>query len=418
MRELLAEAKREQERDQARGERLRALVRAGRLVGMGAAQLAEASGLSRAGVYEVQKRAAAGPVDGFDEILLAALAGGAGAPEALASSLGVGIGHVHESLERLRGEDAIKYALAGYDDASQQAFVLLTAGGEARLQDMLRRAISARPELWVAYLQVAQDEASRLHDAAVTGYGRQNVALLESTVRGDMTGPELAIAFDVGDVVELFNVAGRAWSQLCAEAGLPLRPAQFAAYSAPRLRTGTLEAFARGIADANQSLERQVMRRAADAPPGLEEKAIAVHALTAAASALRGFLGQPKRPPTLMDGERAFDELQIVAGLALDSVGEAIRQPLLRALELATDRLGPFPGGQLGSVRAAGQPIPVVEEVEPTFVDLVEIARASGEAVGCADGTPQGQISALEVLDAVVHHARAEPATSRGRGLN
>jgi hypothetical protein len=56
----------------------------------------------------------------------------------------------------------------------------------------------------------------------------------------------------------------------------------------------------------------------------------------------------------------------------------------VKALDWATDRIGPLPGGRLGSLRAPGAPPAIVEGVEPTADDLEFIARQSGQAIGRA----------------------------------
>jgi hypothetical protein len=53
-------------------------------------------------------------------------------------------------------------------------------------------------------------------------------------------------------------------------------------------------------------------------------------------------------------------------------------------LDLAVERLGPLPGGRLGSLRAPGAPPVIVDEEGPTGSDLIQMARSAGEAVGHA----------------------------------
>jgi hypothetical protein len=135
------------------------------------------------------------------------------------------------------------------------------------------------------------------------------------------------------------------------------------------------------------------MRAVAVAAPQHDEFTISARALTEAAWALRRSVGQTKRPPALTDGEAAFAELQPVAGLPLGAPRDPIKKALLTALEIATDRFGPLPAGRL--------PEGIAQEVRPTRQDLIEVAHASGAAVGYADGATSGEVDALASIHAV-----------------
>lgn len=273
--------------------------------------------------------------------------------------------------------------------------------GERILRGRLRRALSSRPEHWTVFIGVRDDESHRLLAAARERFGRNRTALLPDTTTTDMTCPELAISFDVADLVGLFNEAARAWHALRNDLALEPTPVVITSFSPPRRRSSVLEAFGRGIVDAYPQIERSVMRAVADAGPDLDEFAICVAALTQAAWALRQSVDQHTPPPELRTSDEAFQELQAVVGLHLDPPRERIQEALVRALERATDRLGPIPGGRLGSFRAPGEQPNIVEGVEPTPSDLAEIARASGEAVGFAHVASDGVVSAVEGVKTV-----------------
>jgi len=409
LREFLEEARRQAEREQAHGERLRTLIRAGKMAGLGPAQLAEASGLSRPGIYEVLRRETQGPVSGLEEIVLAAIgAGGATTRASLRGALRVSESRIDQAIEHLAQIGAISFGAAGYWPGTEQEIILLSPNGEEILDHHLRRALSSRREGWTAYMAVAEDEAGRLADAATKLFGRNRTALLPSNVRSDMMSPELGILFDVADPVGLFNEAARAWHDLRTEAGLDPRPVHITAFSPPRIRSGVLEAFARAAANEVPQRNRAIMRAVADAAQSADERTLCIRALTEAAWALRRAVDQPSRPRELSNGEAAFQELQAVAGLRLDGPRERIKEPLARALERATDRLGPIPAGRRGSFRKPNEDPHVVEGVAPSHADLVEIARAAGEALGSAHNATEGEVDVVEAVKAIAGTATSD----------
>ncbi len=399
LRQLLEEAPRDEEREQAIGERLRALVRAGRVAGLGPAELAEAAGISRPGVYDIQRRRAQGPVEGLEEIVLAAI-GSAGATTrtALSASLGLPEAQVSRAIESLYADGTISFALAGYDTATNEEVLLLSPSGEELLDARLRRLLSSKPDSWTAYLALNRAEADRIAEAAKATVGRHRTALIPESTRSDMTGPELALSFDVADSTALFNEAARVWQQLRDELGLGPTPPYFTALVAPRVRSSVLEAFGRGAADAAPEAQRVIMRAVIDATPNADERTLCVRALTEAAWAMRRSVSQEKRPPRLDNGDAAFAELQAVAGLQVDEPREKIQQSLAQALERATDRLGPLPGRGLAQFRQPGAPPSEVREVTPVHDDLVAIARRAGEAVGFAQLATAGKVNAAETV--------------------
>ncbi len=396
--ELIEDARREAERDRAREERVRALVRAGKAIGLKPTQLGEAAGLSRQAIYEIQGRGPSGPTEDLESVVLASVAAGATTREALASALRMEEEPVSAAIEGLTRRGAVGFASAGYEGGTSTEILLLTREGEWFLEDLLRRAVHSRPEGWTAYLMVDEDEAQPLQAAAEERFGRNRTALLSRTTRGDMDSAELAISFDVGDQVGLFNAAAAAWHSLRADLDLEPAPPRIAAFAAPRIRSATLEAFARGIAETAPKLERRAMRLAADAQPQGEELDLCVRALGEAAAALRLAAGAAAPAAELRDGEVAFAELQAVSGLRLDPRREAIQKALIPALERATARLGPFPGGRVGSFRGPGEALQIVEEVNPSPADLVAIAGDSGRALGFAQLALKGEVDALEAI--------------------
>jgi Domain of unknown function (DUF4209) len=389
---LVEEARHHADRERAAGDRLRTLIRAGSLAGMSALELANASGLSRPGIYEVLKGRASGPVPDLDEVVLAVLAARGGATRSqLAESLGVREDELNYAVEQLIQRGAIVPASAGYGGEPVDDIVILGTRGEELISNELQRLLTRRPDRWVAYLAVRPDESELLYRLAVERFGPNRASLLPETVRSDMASPELALVFDASSGVDLFNRAAAAWHQLRAAARLAPAPAEVVALSAPKLRSEVLEAFAGGLAKACPALEKEVERALQEATPSDDEFVLCTRALTEAARALRRSVGQENDPPPLVDGEAAFSELQPVAGLPLDGDREKARRALLRALERATDTFGPIPAGRLAS---GG----VVQSVKPGRFDLVDIARLSGEAIGFASLTATARIDPVERL--------------------
>jgi hypothetical protein len=125
---------------------------------------------------------------------------------------------------------------------------------------------------------------------------------------------------------------------------------------------------------------------------------------TMAALALRRIVGNAHEPRPIVDGDSAFAELQPAHGVPVSKQGSPVKKAAVAALELAADRLGPLPGGRLGSFRAPGQSPRVVNEVRATSSELLEMAQLSGEAVGAAAAT--GKLDAVAATRRVVSSSR------------
>jgi len=98
-------------------------------------------------------------------------------------------------------------------------------------------------------------------------------------------------------------------------------------------------------------------------------------------------------------GDDAFREQQWAQGVSrsLDPQRSQAAAVLITALELATDRLGPVPGGGIGNFRSPTQPPAVVSDTPPpTSRELGEMASACGEAVALL--TRGGHVNGMAVL--------------------
>jgi hypothetical protein len=402
IRQLIEEARRDIERQEAKEERLRTLMKAGKASGLKATELAAASGLSRPSVYETLRRDAQGSTEDLGEIVLATLAAcGATTRSALASLLRVSDVEIAEAVQRLAECNAVKFGAAGYDNSSMQEIVILDLEGEQLLDHRLRRALHGRPEQWVAYLAMNNADAHALAQEAEARFGQHRATLIPEKTARRMESPELAIGFDVANEIDLFNQAAEAWHSLRDATQLDPAPVRIVAFVAPLGHSEILAAVGRGIVEANPKIDRAITRAIADSEPSDDEFTICVRALTEAAWALRRSVEQENRPPLLSDGEKAFAELQPVASLVLDGPREKIQVALVRALKRAADRLGPFPAGQIGSFRGPDEEPHIVGEVTPSVTDLTKIAEASGQALGYAHAATRKKVDAIEEIKMV-----------------
>ena len=80
----------------------------------------------------------------------------------------------------------------------------------------------------------------------------------------------------------------------------------------------------------------------------------------------------------------ALNAAPIHNALHLPEPDETIQTPAVEAIRLAAERLGPFPGGQLGSFKGPDADPHIVDEVEPTDDDLIQMASTAGKAVNAA----------------------------------
>jgi hypothetical protein len=410
LRELLEEARRDVEREQAKSARLRTLVRAGKVGGLTAGELATASGLAKPSVYEVLRRSDEDPTEGLDEVILAVLvASGPATQDSLVGRLNLPREDIAAAIDRLFAEEAISIGTAGYDPDTMREILIAGPEAEELIRHRLRRSLRGGPERWAAYLAVEKGEADLLLQAAEKHLGKERVALLPATTASGMRGPELGMTFDAANLIGLFNQAAATWNALRVDLALEPAPVQVVAYSPPRRRSTTLEAVVRGIAAADPYLGDAAGRAVDGVTPQINDMTICVRALTEAAWALRRAVDKQVRPAELETGDDAFEELQAVVGLQLDESKEEIQRALASALERATDRLGPFPGGRIGSFRGPEEGPHLVDEVAPTPSDLADIAERAGKALGYAHLATGGKVDALEAIEAILAAPSNEP---------
>jgi hypothetical protein len=155
-------------------------------------------------------------------------------------------------------------------------------------------------------------------------------------------------------------------------------------------------AIAAEDADRAEPLQREA--EAAFSP--YPEKDLLKRAITAAARAGSKAAGESPCESLLTTGDAAFMELERFRPLVEDRRARAILGRLAEALQLATDELGPFPGGRPGSFKAPGGAPQIVEEHEPTPEMMAELARRSGVVVGLAGAA--GVVDSVAELRGVI----------------
>ncbi len=366
-------------------------VALGSALGLGPSEMQRSGGCSRQTIYNVLRtgRAEPSPVELDLELLACALAAGGEVSTAeLADRLRVDLGVAVHAVGRLVARQEMTAAASSVLPGT---LVAATDRGQARVREVLDEMLLGRADGIAVYLAITDaDEARDLGRAAedLIG-GREHVLLDASVAPSTMRGPELALVVHAASMRTALEIAQEVWEELRDAAGLDhaamrvasvLPPASFEA-----LPSGVLDAFVDGIAATAPPRAADAARRARSRFDGrARERSLAVRCLTAAASSLRLAVGRSGGAPAICDGDRAFGELSIVSDLRLDADREHIQRPLARALDRACERLGPLPGGRLGSMRAPGGRPVVVEPVHPTEQDLLAIAEDSGAAVGAA----------------------------------
>ncbi|MDA0182908.1 hypothetical protein OJ997_21530 [Solirubrobacter phytolaccae] len=379
----LEQARRDEERARVAAERLRVAIRAARSGGIPVVRIAELTGMTRPGVYDVLNRTSSHGVEGLDDLVVATIAAMGGASvTVLAERLGVPEVAVAESVRRLASDDSLLLAAAGYGEDLQQ-FVLLGPLGLERLTAQIARESRPRGRDWAVYFEIDSLEAAGLERAARARFGERTAVLPVGTLRAQ-TAPELAVALPASDLVDAMNQAAAAWQRLRDDVDLPATAMRVAAVIPPATRSGALDAFVAGLLEGDPELYESVHRLLPDLAESDEDREIAIRALTEGATALRRSLDHPEQAPVLDSGDAAFAEWTTAAHLRLDPDRERIQEPLVAALDLATERLGPFPGGRLGHFKPPDGVPKTVPDVEPSDEDLHAIALLAGTTVGRA----------------------------------
>jgi DNA-binding MarR family transcriptional regulator len=361
--------------------------------GLGASEIQRISGCSRQTVYNVMKADPRGRSAGTSSdvqvgvLVVAQAAEGALHLGAIASRLGLTPLTVVDAVRALAVQGCVATDSPFPAETSQ---ISVTPEGEQALRQHFDSLYTSHPDGVAIYVHVDPDEAPGLLAEARKSSGRRGSVLIEASVApSTMVGPELVFVVHAATQRRALLIAQELWNQARADAKQPAAPMRVADVAPPTntnlvdslVLDAYLETVVEAAPDVHHLAER--IRRAYTGTPS--EKELAQRALTTAARCLRRALGQQSDPPLIRTGDDAFYEWQTVQGLKLEARLKRIQQPLAEGLSLACERMGPFPGGRLGSfARPAGTPNIVEAALPATPEELVRMAGYAGTAVGHA----------------------------------
>lgn len=293
-------------------------------------------------------------------------------------------------LAALRGLSAQRLCeLAPTSPLNEATTAWPTAEAEVVLREHFDDLFLSRPDSIGVYLHIAPEEVEAIGMAAEAMLSRHEHVLMQANVAPSvMAGPELALAVHAPTIRRALRIAVEVWAELRQTADLKPHPPLVATVIPPAIQpavaSDVLDAFVEALIETAPVAHQQVELARQRYAGGIDERQLAARCITAAASALRTSLEQEGDPRPVEDSETAFFELQAVSPLRLDAAREPIQRALRVALDVATERLGPFPGGRMASFRGPDGKPHVVETVQPTTEDLITIAREAGDAVGHA----------------------------------
>lgn len=365
-------------------------VTVGMAVGLSVSEMRRVGGCSRQTIYNALREPvrAATPPDaqlGLEVLVVLVGAGGALPVAELARHLRV---EPDWLLAALRGLEA--QGLCRLDGLAQSASAIASATEDAAelLREHLDDLLVTRADSIAVYLHVDPGEIDAIDRSAHAIVSHHEYVLMRASVAPSvMSGPELALAVRVPTVRRALAIAADLWDEIRAHADLEPRAPRFATVIPPTAQpdaaSPVLDVFLDALAEVAPDSITDADHARRRYHGGVDERRLAGRCLTAAARAMRRSLSQDRDPRPVEDGEAAFYEYEAVAPLRLDASGERIQKPLIAALERGIERLGPFPGGRLGSFRGPAGPN-IVDEVHPTPEDLAFIAHHAGLAVGYA----------------------------------
>lgn len=271
------------------------------------------------------------------------------------------------------------------------------------------RHIQRQPDGFLVALELGDLDAGEVQRVISTTY--TDPLGPPSTVAGPevspitMNGSELLVSVNAATSAQALEIAGEVWESVLEELRPDpkptlrirdvLRPGQPAVIPSP-----ALDSFFEALAPSDALPPGQVRSYRAQYPGGIPEKDLIARCLSAAARAVRRAAGNQDEPLLITNSEQAFREFEAAEPLILTEKLEVIQNPAVAALSLATDRLGPIPGGRLGSFRAPGEMGTVVDVVVPTSEELVFMLQKSAQAVTAA--IEQGVLTSGEALSPIV----------------
>jgi hypothetical protein len=369
-------------------------VQIGRAVGLTMSEMQRVTGLARQTLYrhlpadDSPPRRPPRPQASAEILLLLAAEGGFAAPPMLARRAGL-----EPTLAQVVTTDL---AQEGLCDLRRDSYsTSLEAGPNPDTYGALRAQFDdlylRRPDTISVYVRIPvlrPADFERAADAVMAQH--EHVVIPQASAPSVMAGPELAFPVNAPTIRRALAITRELWRDVLQTLDLDFSEPSIANVippgSQPLIRSDVLDSFLESAIDSgapNGDGLREVRARFAG---GIGEPALAGRCVTGAARALRRALGNEGDPRPIVDGDSAFAELQPAFGVPVDRQLQPIKDAVVAALELATERLGPIPGGRLGSYRAPGQRPAVVEAAAAEADDLREMARLSGQAMALSAG--------------------------------
>jgi hypothetical protein len=381
-------------------------VQIGRAVGLTMSEMQRVTGLARQTLYrhlpaeDSPPRRPPRPQASGEVLMLLAAEGGFAAPPVLARRAGLEPTLVQVVATDLAQEGLCDLRRDGYSTS-------LEAGANSATYWALRTQFDdlylRRPDAISVYVRVPADRTLDFERAADTVMAQhEHLVIPQASAPSVMAGPELAFPVNAPTIRRALAITRELWRDVLRALDLEFSEPSIANViapgSQPLIRSEVLDSFLESAVHSgapNGDGMREVRDRFAG---GISEMGLAGRCVTGAARALRRARGNESEPRPIVDGDAAFAELQPAFGVPVDPEIQPIKDAVVAALELATDRLGPMPGGRLGSFRAPGQRPAIVDAVTPAVDDLREMARLSGQAMGLAAG--------LRAVDLIAEMAR------------
>lgn len=380
-------------------------VRIARAVGLSMAEIQRASGLARQTAYrqlptqDTEPRAPEWVQAQIEVLMLIAAEREYAAPTLLARRGTLDDRVVARVVEHLAATELCATRDAGYG--------VETAANEATY-DTLREHFDdlylRRPDAITIYIMVRDDQRDAIAQSATAVMSHDSHLLNASVAPSLMLGPELAFHVNAPTVRRALDTARDVWHEILEHAGLlPTEPRianVIPAGAQPTAASEVLDSFLEAMIDTGIEDPMALIAVRGRYPGGSSEIELASRCLTLAVLSLRRAVGNQSEPRPITDGDVAWMELSPARALHLDASREAVQTPVVAALRLATDRLGPIPGGRLGSFPAADQPPAIVHPIFATASDRAQMAQLSGQAVGAA--VALGLVDGAGALDRAV----------------
>lgn len=275
------------------------------------------------------------------------------------------------------------------------------------LRRYFNRHIQRTSTGYIVCLQLSEHmDPAKIRDAAEVVLGSSEAAVVvgPETVHSEGDAHELLLPVAAPTLARTMTFAYSVWPQILEKAGMPPEEPRIRDVFSPGtpIVVGSpcldrlVERFSEEDAGTPEKLRKARFSYSGD----LGEKGIASKCLTEAAVALRRAAGQERNPRLIASGDDAFDELLPARGMNLDAKGEKIQVPVVEALELASRRLGPYLGGEVGSFKASGGSPSEPKSITPTLVDLTEMVDLCAQ--GIAQAGRQGYINVDASVERIV----------------